>query len=96
MERRRRRGEEGVLTPLIDSWFPLQRSVLLQLYRSSQEDAEVRVAAYQQLMRCPDPRTLRAVRATLGNESSSQGLAAPQQRDGNTDPYVMKLKHRHF
>ncbi|CAL8372779.1 unnamed protein product [Arctogadus glacialis] len=48
------------------------RSVLLQLYRSSQEDAEVRVAAYQQLMRCPDPRTLRAVRATLGNESSSQ------------------------
>ncbi|CAL8346241.1 unnamed protein product [Merluccius merluccius] len=48
------------------------RRVLLQLYGSSQEDAEVRVAAYQQLMRCPDPRTLRAVRMTLGNETSSQ------------------------
>ncbi|KAJ3594613.1 hypothetical protein NHX12_003920 [Muraenolepis orangiensis] len=48
------------------------RSVLLQLYASSQEEAEVRVAAYQQLMRCPDPRTLRAVRTTLRNETSSQ------------------------
>ncbi|KAG7277414.1 hypothetical protein CRUP_033369 [Coryphaenoides rupestris] len=48
------------------------RTVLLQLYRSSREDAEVRVAAYQQLMRCPDPGTLRAVRTTLGNETSGQ------------------------
>uniref|UniRef100_UPI003AABB2CD uncharacterized protein n=1 Tax=Centroberyx gerrardi TaxID=166262 RepID=UPI003AABB2CD len=48
------------------------RSLLLQLYRSSQEDPEVRIAAYQQLMRCPDPEALRAVKTTLSNETSSQ------------------------
>lgn len=51
-----------------------QRSVLLQLYRSSQEDPEVRIAAYQQLMRCPDQRVFDVVKMTLGNENSSQGL----------------------
>ncbi|KAL4608230.1 hypothetical protein GN956_G25229 [Arapaima gigas] len=50
------------------------RRVLLQVYRSSREDVEVRIAAYQQIMRCPDRDVLRAVRATLKNESSSQGL----------------------
>ncbi|KAM7401003.1 hypothetical protein PAMA_005280 [Pampus argenteus] len=49
-----------------------QRSVLLQLYSSSQEDPEVRIAAYQQLMRCPDQDVFKVVRTTLRSESSSQ------------------------
>ncbi|KAG7456895.1 hypothetical protein MATL_G00240760 [Megalops atlanticus] len=48
------------------------RRPLLQLYRSGQEDVEVRIAAYLQLMRCPDPEVLRRVRATLSTETSSQ------------------------
>ncbi|KAM7379044.1 hypothetical protein PAMP_004619 [Pampus punctatissimus] len=54
--------------------FPctVDRSVLLQLYCSSQEDPEVRIAAYQQLMRCPDQDVFEVVRTTLRSESSSQ------------------------
>ncbi|KAE8291161.1 hypothetical protein D5F01_LYC10755 [Larimichthys crocea] len=48
------------------------RSVLLQLYRSSQEDPEVRIAAYQQLMRCPDQDVFEVVKTTLRSETSSQ------------------------
>ncbi|XP_059200428.1 apolipophorins [Centropristis striata] len=48
------------------------RSVLLQLYRSSQEDPEVRIAAYQQLMLCPDQDVFEMVKKTLRNETSSQ------------------------
>ncbi|CAJ1071926.1 uncharacterized protein LOC122887130 [Xyrichtys novacula] len=48
------------------------RSVLLQLYCSSREDSEVRIAAYQQLMRCPDQAVFEAVKTTLRNENSSQ------------------------
>eukprot|EP00064_Thunnus_orientalis_P014659 superscaffoldBa00002579_g14706 len=48
------------------------RSVLLQLYRSSQEDPEVRIAAYQQLMHCPDQDVFEVVKTTLRSESSSQ------------------------
>ncbi|XP_026169161.1 uncharacterized protein LOC113134139 [Mastacembelus armatus] len=48
------------------------RSVLLQLYRSSQEDPEVRIAAYQQLLHCPDQSVLEVVKTTLRNETSSQ------------------------
>ncbi|XP_029380588.1 apolipophorins [Echeneis naucrates] len=48
------------------------RSVLLQLYGSSQEDPEVRIAAYQQLMRCPDQNVFEWVKMTLKNETSSQ------------------------
>lgn len=68
-------GEEvrGSLTWLTAVSFP-QRSVLLQLYRSSQEDPEVRIAAYQQLMRCPNQDVLEVVKTTLRNETSSQGL----------------------
>ncbi|XP_068593999.1 uncharacterized protein [Cebidichthys violaceus] len=48
------------------------RSVLLQLYRSSREDPEVRIAAYQQLMRCSDQNVFEVVKMTLKNETSSQ------------------------
>uniref|UniRef100_A0A3B3R7Z2 Vitellogenin domain-containing protein n=1 Tax=Paramormyrops kingsleyae TaxID=1676925 RepID=A0A3B3R7Z2_9TELE len=49
-----------------------ERQALLRLYRSPQEDVEVRIAAYQQLMRCPERDVLRKVRATLRDERSSQ------------------------
>ncbi|XP_068195919.1 uncharacterized protein [Antennarius striatus] len=48
------------------------RSVLLQLYRTSQEDPEVRIAAYQQLLRCPDRNVFEVVKKTLRKETSSQ------------------------
>ncbi|KAM4557598.1 uncharacterized protein V3H82_017324 [Fundulus diaphanus] len=48
------------------------RSVLLQLYRSSREDPEVRIAAYQQLMLCPDQEVFKVVKTTLRSETSSQ------------------------
>ncbi|KAK7945812.1 hypothetical protein WMY93_001540 [Mugilogobius chulae] len=48
------------------------RSVLLQLYRASQEDPEVRIAAYQQLLLCPNRKMFTTVRDTLRNETSSQ------------------------
>lgn len=48
--------------------------MLLQLYRSSQEDPEVRITAYQQLMRCPDLDVFEVVKMTLRGETSSQGL----------------------
>ncbi|XP_023191574.1 uncharacterized protein LOC102233917 isoform X3 [Xiphophorus maculatus] len=48
------------------------RSVLLQLYRCSREDPEVRMAAYQQLMLCPDQEVFEVVKTTLKNETSSQ------------------------
>ncbi|KAF3699111.1 putative uncharacterized protein LOC400499 [Channa argus] len=42
------------------------------LYRSSQEDPEVRIAAYQQLMHCPDQNVFEVVKTTLRNETSNQ------------------------
>ncbi|XP_029970976.1 vitellogenin-like [Salarias fasciatus] len=42
------------------------------LYCSSQEDSEVRIAAYQQLMRCPDRQAFEAVKTMLKSETSSQ------------------------
>uniref|UniRef100_UPI0037E98E19 uncharacterized protein n=1 Tax=Semicossyphus pulcher TaxID=241346 RepID=UPI0037E98E19 len=48
------------------------RSVLLQLYGSSQEDPEVRIAAYQQIMRCPDRDVFQVVKTMLKTETSSQ------------------------
>lgn len=64
------------LTTAADSHFlpSFQRSVLLQLYRSSREDPEVRIAAYQQLLRCPDEDLYEVVKITLKSETSSQGL----------------------
>lgn len=63
------RSRTSVLTEIS---FP-QRSVLLQLYSSSQEDTEVRIAAYQQLMRCSDLGVFEVVKTTLRSETSSQG-----------------------
>ncbi|KAL0966760.1 hypothetical protein UPYG_G00299790 [Umbra pygmaea] len=48
------------------------RESVLQLYRDPQEEVEVRVAAYQQVMRCPSPDVLKAVKTTLRHETSSQ------------------------
>ncbi|KAJ0066438.1 hypothetical protein NL108_013023 [Boleophthalmus pectinirostris] len=52
--------------------FSPQRAVLLQLYSSPQEDPEVRICAYHQLLLCPDQDVYAMVRDTLKQESSSQ------------------------
>ncbi|KAL2097205.1 hypothetical protein ACEWY4_006412 [Coilia grayii] len=48
------------------------RKVLLLAYQSSQEDTEVRIAAYQQLLRCANPEVFGVIRSTLERETSSQ------------------------
>ncbi|XP_033883614.3 uncharacterized protein LOC117416563 isoform X1 [Acipenser ruthenus] len=48
------------------------RSVLLRLYRSREEDVEVRIAAYLQAMRCPNEGLLQAVSQAQREETSSQ------------------------
>ncbi|MGH0152589.1 UNVERIFIED_CONTAM: hypothetical protein FKN15_024522 [Acipenser sinensis] len=48
------------------------RSVLLWLYRSREEDVEVRIAAYLQAMRCPSEGLLQAVSQAQREETSSQ------------------------
>ncbi|XP_057713496.1 apolipophorins-like [Corythoichthys intestinalis] len=50
----------------------VNRTLLLQLYRRPREDPEVRIAAYQELMRCPRDDALQAVKLVLRNENSSQ------------------------
>lgn len=52
----------------------LQRGVLTQVYQQPQEDVEARIAAYQQLMNCPDQEVFRIIRETLSNETSTQGM----------------------
>ncbi|XP_037400850.1 uncharacterized protein LOC108437497 isoform X3 [Pygocentrus nattereri] len=49
-----------------------QRGVLAWAYQQHQEDVEVRIAAYQQLMKCPDQEVFRIVRDTLHSETSTQ------------------------
>ncbi|XP_028831417.1 uncharacterized protein LOC114787739 [Denticeps clupeoides] len=48
------------------------RTALVLLYQTLQEDVEVRIAAYQQLMRCADQKVFSAIRDTLDRETSSQ------------------------
>ncbi|XP_041126503.1 uncharacterized protein LOC121326918 isoform X2 [Polyodon spathula] len=48
------------------------RSVLLRLYRSQEEDVEVRITAYLQAMRCPSEGLLQAVSQAQSEETSSQ------------------------
>ncbi|XP_076828214.1 apolipophorins [Brachyhypopomus gauderio] len=49
-----------------------ERGVLTWAYQRQHEDVEVRIAAYQQLMSCPDQEVFKTVRATLRNETSTQ------------------------
>ncbi|XP_078097099.1 apolipophorins [Mustelus asterias] len=48
------------------------RTVLVQLYQTSDEDVELRIAAYYTLMKCPSPQLFETVGLTLQNERSSQ------------------------
>ncbi|KAK3567891.1 hypothetical protein QTP86_027307 [Hemibagrus guttatus] len=49
-----------------------KRGVLAWTYQQLQEDVEIRIAAYQQLMSCPDQEVFRIVKDTLSNETSTQ------------------------
>ncbi|XP_051877297.1 apolipophorins-like [Pristis pectinata] len=48
------------------------RSVLVQLYRTVDEDVELRIAAYYTLMKCPSDQLFEIVGLTLRKERSSQ------------------------
>ncbi|KAF4116813.1 hypothetical protein G5714_001366 [Onychostoma macrolepis] len=48
------------------------RTALAQAFQSQQENVEVRIAAYQQLMTCPNQEIFTIVKTTLSNEKSSQ------------------------
>ncbi|XP_038618739.1 uncharacterized protein LOC119942156 [Tachyglossus aculeatus] len=48
------------------------RSVLSRLYRSTEEDTEIRITAYSHLMKCPSEEVFIQVQQTLAEESSSQ------------------------
>ncbi|XP_073779106.1 uncharacterized protein si:dkeyp-106c3.1 isoform X4 [Danio rerio] len=48
------------------------RKVLAQVFQRQQENVEVRIAAYQQLMHCPNQEIFTLVKTTLSNEKSSQ------------------------
>lgn len=43
------------------------------IYRNLDVDAEVRIASYLQIMRCPNYQTLRTVKHNLENEEVNQG-----------------------
>lgn len=48
---------------------------LLNTYTNTEIEAEVRIAAYLQLMRCPSYGTVKAVKSTLESEEVNQGKA---------------------
>ncbi|XP_046708205.1 uncharacterized protein LOC124387728 [Silurus meridionalis] len=49
-----------------------KRGVLAWAYQQLQEDVEIRIAAYHQLMYCPDQEVFKIVKDTLSNETSTQ------------------------
>lgn len=67
--------------------------MLLQLYRSSREDPEVRIAAFQQLLRCPDDDLYEAVKVTLKSETSSQGLIQTTVVHSDRQQQQRQLEH---
>lgn len=50
------------------------RDRFLELFRNQKIDSEVRIAAYLQMMRCPDYITIRIVRHCLQEEEVNQGI----------------------
>ncbi len=56
------------------SFLCYQRTALARAFQSQQENVEVRIAAYQQLMTCPNQEIFTIVKTTLSNEKSSQGI----------------------
>ncbi|TSS97525.1 Vitellogenin [Bagarius yarrelli] len=49
-----------------------KRGVLAWAYQQPHEDVELRIAAYQQLVYCPDQEVFRIIKDTLSNETSTQ------------------------
>lgn len=60
------------------SFLCYQRRALTQAFQRQQENVEVRIAAYQQLMHCPNQEIFTIVKKTLRNEKSSQGIEVTQ------------------
>lgn len=53
------------------------RDYFEDLYRDPYQDSELRIAAYLQLMKCPNYLMIRAIRNTLENEEINQGKCSP-------------------
>lgn len=49
------------------------RDRFLELFRNQTMDTEIRIAAYLQVMRCPDYITIRTISHCLQNEEVNQG-----------------------
>lgn len=50
------------------------RSYFEKIFRELDEDTEVRIASYLQMMRCPDYMLIRTIRSSLINEEVNQGV----------------------
>lgn len=51
------------------------RSYFERIFRNQNEDAEVRIASYLQVMRCPNYLLIRTIRHTLLYEEVNQGIS---------------------
>lgn len=60
------------------------------LYRNQEGDAEVRIAAYLQIMRCPNYLVIRTVRHSLMEEEVNQGMF-PIERDAQLNCHMQNL-----
>lgn len=52
--------------------FSVQRNNLLALFRNSDEDSELRLSAYLQVMKCPNDFSLQQIKETLMSEEVNQ------------------------
>lgn len=61
--------------------FPCEvsRAPLLRLFKDHAQDAELRIAAYLELMRCPDFQVVRVVKEALLNEEVNQGQSSRER-----------------
>lgn len=50
----------------------VQRNNLLALFRNTDEDSELRLAAYLQVMKCPTDNILQQIKETLMSEEVNQ------------------------
>ena len=52
--------------------FSVQRNNLLALFRNSDEDSELRLSAYLQVMKCPNDYSFQQIKETLMSEEVNQ------------------------
>ena len=53
-------------------WQPLQRNNLMAIFRDPGQDSELRINAYIEVIRCPNPEVVSQVKDTLVAEENQQ------------------------